>query len=128
VRIFCAQLGVPFNLTASGKDTLVAILERHEFLGTTLYGGYEGIDYSEGKLDERWLSQPTGEDDANVFAWNFQNGEQDWTMKRYNTHLGLELTIVRIFFHVYTRKSNKRERTCATIRYHLKTISVNLQI
>ena len=79
----CARIGVPFNLTQDGRDTLIALVERHEILGTTAYGGYEGIDYSNGKLDHRWLSQPHGDDNANVFIWKFENGEQDWTMKRY---------------------------------------------
>jgi hypothetical protein len=52
-------------------------------LGITLFGGYEGIDYSEGKLDRRWITQPYGEGDANIFQWDFEKGEQDWTMKRY---------------------------------------------
>ena len=73
---------MPFDLTQKGRETLIALLERHEFLGTTLYGGYEGIDYSMGNLDERWLSQPCGGEKANVFAWDFKNGEEDWTMRR----------------------------------------------
>ena len=84
---------MPYDL--SNRETLIALLERHEFLGTTCYGGYEGIDYSAGRLDDRWLSQPFGvqfrndgevRDDvsANVFAWDYENGEHDWTMKRYS--------------------------------------------
>ena len=78
----CAQLGVPFDLSENGRDTLVALVELHEMLGTTVYGGYEGIDYSQGRLNKRWLTQPFGQGNANRFAWNFENGSQDWTMKR----------------------------------------------
>jgi hypothetical protein len=84
LKLLCARIGVPFNLKQDGRDTLIALVERHEMLGTTVYGGYEGIDYSNGKLDQRWKSQPNGDEDANVFRWKFENSEQDWTMKRYN--------------------------------------------
>jgi len=87
LKLYCEQIGVPFNLTPSGLETMLALIERHEFLGPTLYGGYEGIDYSAGKLDERWLSQPCGGEDANVFAWDFERGQEDWTMKRYHNFL-----------------------------------------
>ena len=82
-KLYCARIGVPFDLSQNGKDTIIALVERHEILGMTLFGGYEGIDYSEGDLDKRWLIEPYGCGDANKFAWNYENGEQDWTMKRY---------------------------------------------
>jgi hypothetical protein len=72
---------MPFDL--ANRKTLIALLEREEFLGTTMCGGYVGIDYSEGKLEDRWLSRPCGWPSTNRFAWNFTNGEHDWTMKRY---------------------------------------------
>ena len=74
---------MPFDLSQNGRNTLVALVERHEILGLTLFGGYEGIDYSEGCLDERWLVEPYGCGEANEFAWKYGNGEQDWTMKRF---------------------------------------------
>ena len=83
IKLLCAELGVPFDLSQSGRDTIIARTELHEFLGTTAYGGYEGIDYSEGRLNERWLSQPSGNTTSNTFAFDFANGEEDWTMKRY---------------------------------------------
>jgi hypothetical protein len=82
-KLLCHKIGVPFDLSQKGRETLVALVERHEILGITLFGGYEGIDYSEGKLEERWLVEPYGCGEANQFAWDFENGQQDWTMKRY---------------------------------------------
>ena len=82
-KLLCGKLGVPFDFSQKGRDTIIALVERHEILGTTLFGGYEGIDYSGGKLDERWLVEPYGCGQANQFAWDFENGEYDWTMKRY---------------------------------------------
>ena len=81
--MYCARIGVPFDFSQNGRDTIVALVERHEILGLTLFGGYEGIDYSEGHLDERWLVEPYGCGEANEFAWEYDNGEQDWTMKRF---------------------------------------------
>jgi hypothetical protein len=81
IKILCSEIGVPFNF--KHRETLIALLERHEFLGTTTYGGYDRIDYFEGGLEERWFSQPSGRFGANLFEWDFANGEQDWTMKRY---------------------------------------------
>jgi hypothetical protein len=59
------------------------LVERHEILGTTLFGGYEGVDYSEGKLNARWVTQPFAAHNANLFAWKYEKGQHDWTMKRY---------------------------------------------
>ena len=80
LKLLCEQIGVPFDLRA--KETLITLIERHEFLGTTLFGGYEGIDYSAGNLHERWVSQPNGEHDANLFRWDSDRGKDDWVMKR----------------------------------------------
>jgi len=82
LKLLCAKLGVPFDLSQNARDTLVALSELHEMLGVTLFGGYDGIDYTEGDLDERWLVEPYGCGKANQFAWNYGNGSQDWTMKR----------------------------------------------
>lgn len=78
----CRHIGVPFDLSENGRNTIISLLERHETLGTTLFGGYEGVDYSQGKLDERWITQPNGRDDGGRFAWAFESGEYDWAMKR----------------------------------------------
>ena len=85
LKIYCEQIGVPFALSADdGRETLVALLERHEMLGVTEFGGYEGIDYSEGRLDERWETQPTGDQKSgNIFKWKFEDRLYDWTMIRY---------------------------------------------
>jgi hypothetical protein len=107
---------------------MLALLERHEFLGPTLYGGYEGIDYSAGKLDERWISQPCGGEEANVFEWDFENGQEDWTLKRYPTTFSPSLTVALIFSLDFTRKSNQRDLNCATIQRLLKTPLPVLQI
>jgi hypothetical protein len=80
----CSYIGVPFDLSLGGKETLTALVELHEMLGLTLFGGYEGIDYSEGDLEDRWLTEPYGCGEANQFCWNYKNGCEDWTMKRYN--------------------------------------------
>jgi len=32
---------------------MIAVLESFEYLGTTVFGGYEGIDYSEGGTAEQ---------------------------------------------------------------------------
>jgi hypothetical protein len=66
-------------------DTLVKLLERFEMLGTTVCGGYDGVDYSEGRVDERWESQPYGYQlpNGNRFTWAFAEGTLDWVMKRY---------------------------------------------
>ena len=87
LKLYCAQIGVPFDLSAeSGRETLIALVERHEMLGTTMFGGYEGIDYSDGRLDERWVTQPTGDQkNGNIFQWKFEDGQYDWTMTRYNS-------------------------------------------
>jgi len=82
LKILCSVLGVRYDL--SNLDTLVAILEQHEFLGITKYGGYSGIDYSEGELNKRWLTQPNNVDDGNIFDFRFENGKHDWTLQRYN--------------------------------------------
>jgi len=79
--MFCGKLGIPYDL--GNLDTLVALLERFEYLGTTVCGGYDGIDYSEGRMEERWLTQPFGEAPGNKFQWEFQDGAEDWTMKRF---------------------------------------------
>ena len=86
LKLYCAQIGVPFDLSVeNGRETLIALVERHEMLGTTMFGGYEGIDYSDGRLDERWLTQPTGDQkNGNLFKWKFEDGQYDWTMTRYN--------------------------------------------
>src|SRR5436309_1876766 len=81
VKMLCGKLDVKFDL--SDRDTLVKLVELNELLGTTVFGGYEGIDYSDGKLDKRWITQPCGGEGNNVFAWDFENGHQDWTLKRY---------------------------------------------
>jgi hypothetical protein len=84
LKLFCSEIGVPFDLSqTTGEGTMIALLERFEYLGTTVFGGYEGIDYSEGKMDERWLTQPHGKTNGNEFAWHFDYGKYDWTMKRY---------------------------------------------
>ena len=38
IKLLCAELGVPFDLSQSGRDTIIARTELHEFLGTTAYG------------------------------------------------------------------------------------------
>ena len=88
-RLLCHGLGEPFDLT--NLDTLVALLQHNEFLGITTYGGYEGIDYSEGKLDDRWLTQPYSDTDANLFAWDYANGEEDFVLKRYLSNIPMYL-------------------------------------
>jgi hypothetical protein len=81
--LYCTRIGVAYDLSQSGRNTVVTLVERHEILGLTLFGGYEGVDYSEGNLDERWLVEPYGCGDANEFAWEYDNGKHDWTMKRF---------------------------------------------
>ena len=83
---------------------MVALVERHEILGLTLFGGYEGIDYSEGHLDERWLVEPYGCGRANEFAWEYDNGEQDWTMKRFVLQRTELISTVPTCFHVFTQR------------------------
>jgi hypothetical protein len=77
---------MPFDL--ANREKLIALLERKDFLGMTVCGGYVEIDYSEGKLEDRWLSRPSGWPSSNRCAWNFANGEHDWTMKRYVSDRG----------------------------------------
>jgi len=84
LKILCSVLGVPYDL--SNLDTLVVILERHEYLGATKYGGYKGIDYSEGALNKRWLTQPSNVDDGNIFNFHFEKGKHDWALQRYHPH------------------------------------------
>ena len=80
----CCAIKLVFHLILRKTGgRLCRVVERHEILGTTLFGGYEGVDYSEGQLDERWLVEPYGCGRANQFEWDFENGQQDWTMKRY---------------------------------------------
>lgn len=69
-------------LSQTGRDTLISLIERHEMLGLTVYGGYEMIDYSEGRLLEKWKNQRNGRNHGGVFNWNFSPGVDDYIMKR----------------------------------------------
>jgi hypothetical protein len=89
LKLLCAKIGLVFDMT--NIETLVGLVARHECLGVTLFGGYQGIDYSEGNMYSRWVSQPLGTSTDNVFAWNFDDQRHDWTLRRY-LHINLKLT------------------------------------
>lgn len=79
LQMVCEYINI---LSQTGRDTLISLIERHEMLGLTVYGGYEMIDYSEGRLLEKWKNQRNGRNHGGVFNWNFSPGVDDYIMKR----------------------------------------------
>ena len=43
-------------------------------------------------------------DKANEFAWEYDNGEQDWTMKRFVLQRTELISTVPTCFHVFTQQ------------------------